>query len=63
MQMGGAYTMVRHAGRNVVHKHLHNTDGTIKKKDNPRKTGNIVYIRRRKTKQKHNAICAGYHYT
>ena len=26
-------------------------------------TGNIGYTRRRKTKQKHNAICVGHHYT
>ena len=25
--------------------------------------GNIGYPRRRKTKQKHNTICDGYHYT
>ena len=30
--------------------------------DNPEKTGNIVYTRRRKTKQKHNTIYVGYHY-
>ena len=27
-----------------------------------RETGNIGYTRRRKTKQKHNTICVGYHY-
>jgi hypothetical protein len=30
--------------------------------DNPEKTGNIVYTRRRKTKQKHNTICVEHHY-
>jgi len=28
-----------------------------------RETGNIGYTRPRKTKQKHNTICAGHHYT
>ena len=28
-----------------------------------RETGNIVYTRRRQTKQKHNAICVGHQYT
>jgi hypothetical protein len=27
-----------------------------------RETGNIGYIRRRKTKQKHNTICFGHYY-
>jgi hypothetical protein len=35
-----------------------NTEGAIKK-DNPHKTGNIGYTRRRKTKQKHNTIYVG----
>ena len=26
-------------------------------------SGNIGYTRRRKTKQKHNTICPGHHYT
>jgi hypothetical protein len=30
--------------------------------DNPEKTGNIGYTRRRKTKQNHNPICVGHHY-
>ena len=29
----------------------------------PRETGNIEYTRRRETKQKHNTICVGHHYT
>jgi hypothetical protein len=28
-----------------------------------RETGNIGYARRRKTKQRHNTICIGHHYT
>jgi len=28
-----------------------------------RETGNIGHTRRRKTKQKHNTICVGHHYT
>jgi len=28
-----------------------------------RETGNMGYIRRRKTKQKHNTICVGHHFT
>jgi hypothetical protein len=39
---------------------LENTEGTIKKGQS-RETGNIGYTRRRKTKQKHNTICAGHH--
>ena len=29
---------------------------------NSDKTGNIWYIRRRKTKQRYNTICVGHHY-
>ena len=32
------------------------------KKEQSRETGNIVYIRRRQIKTKHNAICVGHHY-
>jgi hypothetical protein len=35
---------------------------TSKRKRHP-KCSNIGYIRRRKTKQKHNTICVGHHYT
>ena len=28
-----------------------------------RETGNIGYTRRRQTKQKHNTVCVGHHYT
>jgi hypothetical protein len=28
-----------------------------------RETGNIGYTKRRQTKQKHNTICVGHHYT
>jgi len=28
-----------------------------------RETGNIGYTRGRKTKQKHNTICAGHHFS
>ena len=28
-----------------------------------RETGNTCHTRRRKTKQKHNTICVGHHYT
>jgi hypothetical protein len=31
--------------------------------DNPEKTDNIGYTRRRTTKQKHNTIWVGHHYT
>jgi hypothetical protein len=33
------------------------------KKGQSRETGNIGNTRRRKTKQKHNTICVGHHYT
>ena len=36
---------------------LENTNGAIKS-GQFRETGNIVYTRQRKTKQKHNTICA-----
>ena len=38
---------------------LENTKGAIKIKDNPDK----LATRWRKTKQKHNTICVGHHYT
>jgi hypothetical protein len=41
---------------------LENTEGAIKNGQS-RETGNIGYTRRRKTKQKHNTICVGHHYT
>jgi hypothetical protein len=41
---------------------LENTKGAIKKGQS-RETGNIRYTRRIKTKQKHNTICVGHHYT
>jgi len=41
---------------------LENRDGAIKNGQS-RETGNIGYTRRRKTKQKHNTICVGHHYT
>jgi len=41
---------------------LDNTNGAIKN-GQPRETGNIGYKRRRNTKQKHNTICVGHHYT
>jgi hypothetical protein len=41
---------------------LENFEGTIKNRQ-PRETGNIWYPRRRKTKQKHNTLCVGHHYT
>ena len=34
-----------------------------KKNGQPRETENIGYTRRKKTKQKHNTICVGNHYT
>jgi len=41
---------------------LENTEGAIKNGQS-RETGNIGYTRWRKTKQKHNTICVGHHYT
>ena len=41
---------------------LENTEGAIKN-GQYRETGNIVYTIQRKTKQKHNTICVGHHYT
>jgi len=38
---------------------LDNTEWAIKKGQS-RETGRIVYTRRRKTKQTHNAICVGH---
>ena len=40
---------------------LENTEEVIKK-GHSRGAGNIGYIRRRKTKQKHNTICVEHHY-
>jgi hypothetical protein len=39
-----------------------NTEGAIKHGQS-RETGNIGYTRRRKTKQNHNTICFGHHYS
>ena len=36
-------------------------EGAIKKGQS-RETGNMGYTRRRKTKQKHNAVCGRHHY-
>ena len=36
-------------------------EGAIKNRPS-RETGYMRYTRRRKTKQKHNTICVGYHY-
>ena len=41
---------------------LENTERTIKNGQS-RETGNIGHTRRRKTKQKHNTICVGHHYS
>ena len=41
---------------------LENTEGAIQKGES-RETGNIGDTRRRQTKQKHNTICVGHHYT
>jgi len=41
---------------------LENTEGAIKNGQS-KETGNIGYTRRRQTKQKHNTICVGQHYT
>ena len=40
---------------------LEDTEWVIKNGQS-REIGNIGYSRRRKTKQKHNTICDGYHY-
>ena len=47
----------------VIHlkKTLENTEWTIINGQS-RETGDMGYTRRRKTKQKHNAICIGHHY-
>jgi hypothetical protein len=39
-----------------------NTEGAIRN-GHSRETGNIGNTRRRKTKQKHNAICVGHNFT
>jgi hypothetical protein len=39
-----------------------NTEGAIKNGQS-RENDNIGYTRRRQTKQIHNKICVGYHYT
>jgi hypothetical protein len=41
---------------------LENTEGAIKNGQS-RETGNIGCTRGRQTKQKHNTICVGHHYT
>ena len=41
---------------------LENTEGEITN-GQYRETGNKVHTRRRQTKQKHNTICVGHHYT
>jgi len=41
---------------------LENTEGAIKN-GQFRKTGNIEYTRREQTKQNHNIIYVGHHYT
>jgi hypothetical protein len=41
---------------------LENTEGASKNEQS-RETGNIGYTRRGKTKQKHNTMCVGHHYT
>ena len=41
---------------------LDNTEGAIQNGQS-RETGDIGYTRQRKTKQKHNTICVGHHYT
>ena len=41
---------------------LENIKGAIKN-GKSKETGNIGYIRQRKTKQQHNTICVGQHYT
>ena len=41
---------------------LENTEGAIKSGQS-RETGIIGYTSRRQTKQKHNTICVGHHYT
>jgi hypothetical protein len=40
---------------------LENTEGEIKNGQS-RETGDIVYTRRRKTKQKLHTVCVGHHY-
>jgi len=40
---------------------LENTEGAMKTGQS-RETGSIWYTRRRKAKQKHNAMCVGHHY-
>jgi len=40
---------------------LENTEFAIKN-GKSRENGNIGYTRRKKTKQKHNTLCVGYHY-
>jgi hypothetical protein len=41
---------------------IENTEGAIKNGQS-RETDNIGYTRGRRTKQKHNTICVGHHYT
>ena len=42
---------------------LENTEGAQKNPEIQLATGNKGYTRQRKTKQKHNTICIGHHYT
>ena len=48
--------------RSVMEQMLENTEGAIKN-GQFRETGNIGYTRLSQTKQKHNTICVGHHYT
>jgi len=41
---------------------LENTEGATENGQS-KETGNIGYTRRRQTKQRHNTICVGHHYT
>ena len=41
---------------------LENTEGAIRN-GTSRQTVKIGYTRRRQTKQKHNTVCVGHHYT
>jgi hypothetical protein len=42
---------------------LENTEGPIKNGQSTETDNNIEYTRHRQTKQKHNTICVGHHYT
>jgi hypothetical protein len=41
---------------------IENIEGSLKNGQS-RETGNIRYTRQRKTKEEHNIICVGHHYT